>query len=215
MPLPEKPSSPDADQPPIDEARMRRALGLDRPPAAQSAQQRPVQQRPEQMRPEQARARHRFVQDGEVPVVVVNGHGASEVAAPNEQAAGVQAKLRAEQQARADAERSLAEAQATMRSLQAKLAHAELAHAEALAAERRAREAAEAALQQAIAAREPAGRRAREVTPAPVPDVPATGPVAAEAKAAKPARKPAAKPAREPEPVKWWLPGYKAKARGR
>ena len=209
MPPPEKPLSPDVDQPSIDEARMRRALGLDRPPAvpsAQSAQPRPAQPRPEQVRPEQARARHRFVRDGEVPVVVVNGHGTSE-AAPNGQAAGMQAKLLAERQARADAERALAEAQVTVRSLQAKLAHAELAHAEARAAERRAREAAETALQQVLATREPAERYPRAATPAREIDAPTTEPASAKAKTAKPAR--------EPQPVKWWVPGYKAKAKGR
>ena len=184
----------------IDEARMRRALGLDRPLAAPSAQ--PAQQRPAQLRPEQARARHRFVQDGEVPVVVVNGQGASG-AAPNGQAAGTRAKLLAERQARADAERALAEAQATVRSLQAKLAHVELAHAEALAAERRAREASETALRHATAAREAAERRLREAAPVPAADAPTAEPTSKRARAAKPAR--------EPEPVKWWLPSYKAR----
>ena len=213
MPPPEKPPSPDVDQPSIDEARMRRALGLDRPPAvpsARSAQQRPAQPRPEQVRPEQARARHRFVRDGEVPVVVVNGHGASE-AAPNGQAAGLQAKLLAEQQARSEVERSLAEAQATVRSLRAQLAHAELAHAEALAAERRAREAAETALRDATAARGAAERRPRGAAPVPAADVPTAEPTSKRTRAAKSARKVGVKPAREPKPVKWWLPSYKAR----
>ena len=153
------------------------------------------------MRPEQARARHRFVRDGEVPVVVVNGHGAPE-AAPNGQAAGMQAKLLAERQARAEAERALAEAQATVRSLQAKLAHAELAHAEALAAERRVREAAETAPRDATATRGAAGRRPRGAAPVPAADAPTAEPT--------PKRTRAAKPAREPKPVKWWLPSYKA-----
>lgn len=213
MPPAKNPPSSDADQPSIDEARMRRALGLDRPPAApsaQSAQQRPAQSRPEQIRPEQARARHRFVRDSEVPVVVVNGHGASE-AAPNGQAAGMQAKLLAERQARADAERALAETQATVRSLQAKLAHAELAHAEALAAERRAREASETALRDATAACGAAEQRPRGAAPVPAADAPTAEPTPKRTRAAKPARKTAVKPAREPKPVKWWLPSHKAR----
>ena len=93
---------------------------------------------------------------------------------------------------------ALAEAQATVRSLRTQLAHAELAHAEALAAERRAREAAETALRDARAAREAA-------------DAPTAEPPPKRTRAAKPARKTTVKPSREPEPVKWWLPSYKAR----
>jgi len=108
---------------------MRRALGLKGTRPSYPAQQ----------RPEQARTRHRFVQDGEVPVEIVTGSRASD-AAPDGRIAALQGALDGERTARASTERALVEAQATLRSLQAKLAHAERAHGEALAFEQRARE---------------------------------------------------------------------------
>lgn len=204
----------------IDEARMRRALGLDQAsaaPAAPSLQQQPAQQRPEPTHPGQARVRHRFVQDGEVPVEVVNARGTTERAerasgaAMGGNASALQAELRAEQQARAGAERSLAEARAVLQALHTQLAHAELAHAEALATERRAREAAEAA----ITDREAAELRQHEAVFTAAPRLPIEAKAAPKRpRAAKPARQAAAKRAREPapKPVKWWLPDYRAKA---
>lgn len=172
------------------ETRMRHALGLNGTS--------PVQ--PAQRRSEPARPRPRFVRDGEVPVVVLNRSRVAD-AVPDGNAAASRAALAAEQTARAAAERSLAEALATVRSLQAQLAHAELAHGEALAAERRTRERAEAALREMAAAREPAEqqRGEREKVKRAPPIKPRT-PTAA---------------TREPQPVKWWLPSYKTAKRSR
>lgn len=113
---------------------MRRAMGLDGPllacPASATT--------PAQQRPEQARTRHRFAREGEVPGGIVTGPRATG-AAPGRLAATLRTDLDAERTARAGAEQALAQAQAAIRALQAKLAHTELAHAEALATERRAR----------------------------------------------------------------------------
>lgn len=184
------------------EARMRRALGLQGASSGHSTPQ----------RPDRPRLRHRFVQDGEVPVVILNSPRTPD-ADPDAHAA-TQAALEGERAARIKTEQALAEAQATIRSLQAKLVHAELAHAEALAAEHRSREHAETALRDAGATRtrtagHPEVEAAAQVTK------PAR-PMALKAARNQSARPAKAKPgtptamAREPQPVKWWLPSYKA-----
>lgn len=159
------------------ETQMRRALGL----------QGPGRPAPQQ-RPDQARARHKFVQDGGVPVVVLNR--SDDPAAPfKARISELEASLEAERAAHAATRRNLQEAQLAAQALQTRLTHAELAHSDALAAERQAREAAETGRQQAL-------QRLAAATQA------------------KPARRKAAPdPAaeREAQPVKWWLPNYKAK----
>jgi len=159
------------------EAQMRRALGLGGPA-------RPVQQQ----RPEQARARHRFVQDGGVPVVVLNRSDIDPTGPLKARIAELEAALEAERAAHGATKRQLQEAQAAQQALQTRLTHSEIAHREALAAENAARQAAEA-----------------QVRP----------PAAVLPKLSKP-RKAAvrtqAPQGREPQPVKWWLPGYRAKA---
>jgi len=185
-----------------DEARMRRALGLQGTSFRHSTPQ----------RSDRPQSRHRFVQDGEVPVVVVNSPRAPD-AGPDAQAA-THAALEGERAARTKADQALTEAQATIRSLQAKLAHAQWAHAEALAAERRSREHAETALQNARATgRRTAGHSGVEA--AGQVTEPAR-PMALKTARDQPARTAKAEPAkpaamaREPQPVKWWLPSYKA-----
>jgi hypothetical protein len=160
------------------ETQMRRALGL----------QGPGRSAPQQQRPEQARARHRFVQDGGVPVVMLNR--SDDPAAPfKARISELEAALEAERAAHGGTKRTLQEVQAAAQALQTRLTHADLAHGDAIAAERQAREAAEVARQQAVS-------RAMPAPPA----------------QAKPARRKAA-PTVEPEaqPVKWWLPNYNAK----
>ena len=155
---------------------MRRALGL----------QGPGRPTPQQ-RPDQARARHKFVQDGGVPVVVLNR--SEDATAPfKARISELEASLEAERGAHAATRRALHDLQLAAQALQTRLTHAELAHSDFLAAERQAREAAEAARQQAV-------QRLAET----------------QAKQAR--RKPTPTPAaeREAQPVKWWLPNYKAK----
>ncbi len=189
---------------------MRQALGL----RGDQSSERPAQRR------EQDRRTRRFVRDGEVPVVVLSPsreHG-PDGPAPVNRIAAAEAALRSERAARERAERSLRETQANLQHVQTKLAHADLAHSEALAAARRGREEAEAALAAATVAREAlelriaemeaAQQRAAEAEVRREPAKPS------QAALVKPRRKTAASPVeREPQPVKWWLPSYKAKTR--
>jgi hypothetical protein len=104
-----------------------------------------------------------------------------------------------------------------LQHIQTKLAHADLAHSEALATERRGRERAEAALAEAIVLREALEARLADLTAAPPPapePAPEPPPKPSRSTAIKPRRKAAASTVeREPQPVKWWLPSYKAKTR--
>lgn len=180
---------------------MRRALGLrdDAPTEHPSRQTSPGERRP-----------RRFVRDGEVPVVMLKGHGHDGDAQGSlqERLKAAEAALQAERAAREASDRRVHELRTQLQSMQTKQAHAGITHAEALAAERQAREAAERALQEAVAGRIDAERALAVPAAAPV--------VAAEAKPARRRGRPPGaarqvKPEREPEPVKWWLPNYRKK----
>lgn len=170
-----------------DETRMRRALGL-------TGGSTPVHQQ----RPEQARQRHRFAQDGSVPVVVLPRHGDSEHS--KERLTALEAAMDAERTAHAATRRALADAQAAQQAAQTRLAHAELAHREALATERQARKSAEDALAAAL------------IVPAPRPPEPLPEP---KAKPERAVRKPriSSVPAKDAKPVRWWTPSYRAKGK--
>jgi hypothetical protein len=203
---PANPSKPAPGAPITEEARMRQALGL----RDESA----VPRLPQRREPD-VRGR-RFVRDGEVPVVVLStakDAPAPGPATPHSRIAAAEAALRAERLAHQQTEQMLKEAQATIERLETKLAHAELAHGEAVAAERATRESAERARDEAIAARAVLEARVAELTPA---ERPRRGrkPAAASAKEPAATRRKAAEPnQREPQPVKWWLPSYRAKLR--
>ena len=163
------------------ETRMRAALGL-RGPGGPAPQQ----------RADQARARHKFVQDGGVPVVVLNRHNDQDaLSTAKARISELAAQLEHERTAHATTRRTLQEAQATIQGLQTRIAHTDLAHRDALAAAARALEAAQLQAQQ---------------------DTPA-----AEATPLRRTRKPAiervkVKPVeREQKPVRWWTPSYRAK----
>ncbi len=189
------------------EQKMRRALGLNTKGAQQTVQQ----------RPEQARARHRFVQDGGVPVVVLN-HRTDESGVLKERMSELQTLLENERAAHAATRRSLSEAQAAHQALQTRMAHNELAAAEALQQERQARIAAQDAVAQAVAAIPPRrgpGRPRIHPLPAAMPDedeasgmLDATG-EAEEASRPKRGRPRSALP-KEPKPVRWWTPSFRA-----
>jgi len=210
-----------------DELKMRRALGLERQPATSSSQQSSghTDRRPQ---------RHRFVRDGEVPVVVVGRRDqpadgvTSQGAAPVNKLALIETALRSEQEARQRAERALTEAQATIHDLQTKLGHAFLERDESRDTAQRL-EADKRALTSTLDAEVDARQRAEDaletriggpVLSEPAPKRPVgRPPKLAATKAARPTTD---WPARgstvartmpqpkvqkpEPKPVKWWLP---------
>ena len=159
------------------ETRMRMALGL-RGPGGPAPQQ----------RPDQARARHKFVQDGGVPVVMLNRSGDDALATAKARVSELATQLEHERAAHANTRRAMQEAQATIQGLQTRIAHAELAHRDALAAAARALEAAQTRPDPVI---EPA-RRTRK----PAIDRANLKPVE-----------------REQKPVRWWTPSYRAKTK--
>lgn len=171
-----------------------------------------------QQRADQARGRHRFAQDGSVPVTVLN-HRPDELAAKDARIAELVASLENERSTHSNTRRTLAEQQAAHQALQTRLAHMELAHGDALEAERRTLAVAQSALVEAKA--QPAPRRApRPVVEAAVhaesvpadgtatPDVP-TVPAVPKAKRGRPR----IHPPREPKPLRWWTPSFKAKTK--
>jgi len=196
---------PDSDEsfplPPNDsqspESRMRRALGLQGPARAAP-----------QQRADQARPRHRFVQDGGVPVVVLNSRSDTDPTAPfKARNAELETALDAERSAHGATKRALHEAQAQVQALQTRLAHAEFAHGEALDAERRAWRDAEASLQAQLAAQVEQPAELLMASPALV----ASGTPRKTVR--KTPRMPRASKVKEQQPVKWWLPGFREKTR--
>jgi hypothetical protein len=121
------------------EARMRRALGLDAQrrgpePSRKPEQKRPVPAQRAFDQPSPNRRPRRFVQDGDVPVVLIHGQAnpASDAAAsPANRVEAAEAATKAAQLALADAERLLQGMRKTVHDLETKLGHAELARSEA------------------------------------------------------------------------------------
>ncbi len=120
------------------EARLRRALGLQ----SKSASMRTGASRafPPQSRVMRSRRNHKFVQDGDIPVVVLNARRHQDGQSADSRAASLspahrkdaeQSAVDTERAARQVAERSLADAQNMIRDLQTRLAHAEFARSEA------------------------------------------------------------------------------------
>ena len=183
------------------------------------------------------RPRARFVQDGDVPVTVLNRARPHEGDAGNSRLSAAEAALASERTARSRAERSLAEMQATVHDLQTKWGHAELARQELagrVEAEKTAFEAERAALQARMdelsgelaterettarlsALPQPARRMAPPAEDDLAPQAPAASGsekiVAVARKAKRIIRAKAAGPKQsEAKPVKWWLAAAKKK----
>lgn len=119
----------------IDEDRVRRALGLKSSGSSPTHQQ----------RPEQARARHRFVADGAVPVVMLNRTD-SETTGLKERLSAAEHALENERGAHANTRRALQEASQANQSMQTRFGHNELSNGEVLRSEREGRRVAEAAV---------------------------------------------------------------------
>jgi hypothetical protein len=141
------PELPDDD---ISEARMRAAL-QSRGPASHDAQA--------------PRGRHRYVQDGEVPVVMLNPRQR-----PAEDRVGVarlEQAIGVEREARRAAETVLKQAEETIRQLQTRLAHAEVARVEV--ASMVPTPVVEAAVEETARARK---QRVKQAKPEPAEDEP-------------------------------------------
>ena len=188
-PAPDQPAVPATDPAgPNAEARMRRALGLD----SRSASPRAAPARTTDAAAP-TRHRHRFVSDGEVPVVMVSSRG-DQPPPPRADPAAMQG----ERDARHRAEQALAGAQATIRELHGKLAQAQTTIAHLTLA----RDEAVAALQQA----QEQAATARAVGPEVAPMVRRRGrPPKAHGEKA-----PAQPRERTQKPVKWWVKGWRS-----
>ena len=161
------------------EARMRRALGdLENQGSGRghdAPRPRPDNRLADRHSGERPRAR--FVQDGDVPVTVLNRsrpHEAEGAGGGSNRLSVAEAALASERTMRLRAERAVAEAQAALHDLQTKLGHAELARQElagrveldkaAFEAERAALQAREVTLSEELAA-ERATRQRLELAP--------------------------------------------------
>ncbi len=159
-------------------------------------------------RPQAATApkqRHRFVQDGEVPVTHLSGPRDGDAAASlRGRIATLESELEAEHTARLKAEQSAQAYLAQVHALETKLGHVEMSARESVALERQAREQAEAELQRVTVARDAAVAELSASTPqAPAKKrAPATPRVAKQKGLAR---------AKEPQPVKWWIRKPQAK----
>ncbi len=162
------------DEPNAFEGRMRAALSLPRTTSSPGPAN---------------HGRHRYVQDGEVPVVVINPRNRH----PDEGRAAVAELERAlgvERDARRAAEDALHQAEDTIRQLRTRLAHAEIAMAE-------------------IAQREAATQAAPPPATAPVPAPAAVEELhTVEAPREVPRAKRSKPAVTEDEPVEWWKPGW-------
>jgi hypothetical protein len=115
------------------EAQMRNALGLRGNTVPRSTSDHPMTSISGPQPP-----RRRFVRDGEVPVTVIRRDHQPDVEPGTNQLDAARQAIRSETMARQRAERSLEEAQITIRDLRTKLAHERLAKTEALEAAQRA-----------------------------------------------------------------------------
>lgn len=203
------------------ESRMRLALGLRG--AASSAGHAP------QQRADQARARHKFVQDGGVPVVMLNrSHDQDAQGQLKTRIGDLERQLEHERTAHTATRRLVAEAQSALQQEKTRAAHAELAHADALAAGTRALEVALIRTEPAptpvltpastlAPTSEPAPASTLAFTPASTSGLAVAPDMPDRPKRGRPPRKPAID--RSPierispaaKPVRWWTPSYRAK----
>ena len=183
---------------PPEEMRMRAALGLRGPHRSSSHQ---LGQSPQ---------RRRFARDGEVPVTVINPARPNAIPAksPRMRMMALEEALATEQSAHARTRRALDDALATIKALETKGAHAELAYADAIRKERSARERAETTVQELQAQLQETEARVRQLEPATAsqPSQMKRGAAAS----GQIRRFKTQSGTAEAEPVKWWLPSYRA-----
>jgi hypothetical protein len=227
----QSPQSTDISEHSDMEARVRRALGL---VGVASGPGRPVQAVRSSERFTVDRHKSRFVQDGEVHVVIVHGrrdNGLHAVdphmamgSSPTNRLEVAEKVLKAERNARECAERSLTEAHATIHDLQTKLGHAALARDEARADARRVeieKQAVELALVVEQDARQKAEQRLLDLMPAvrsetvterkPKAGILSSGAAVATSMTNATPRVRSTKS--EPKPVRWWIKPKKTSGR--
>jgi hypothetical protein len=207
------------------EAQMRRALGLE-----DGSPQGPQPSPPTPSFVGSHRSPRRFVRDGEVPVSIIHSDDTS----GTHQLETARQTIRSLTAAKEHAERSLEEAQVTIRHLQTEVAHERLAkdeaahHAEsereaieqtlklaqaALVVERTARQQAEECLAEALKGRREAEellRQSSAARTAPKPAKPAarrTSAVKSKARRSSPASE------EDSDVIEWWVPGWKERLR--
>ena len=142
-------SPPDDARLRVTETQMRRALGLRGNTPPRSTTDRPMTSTSGSPPP-----KRRFVRDGEVPVTVIRRDHLPEAEPGTNQLDAARQAIRSEAMARERAERSLEEAQVTIRDLQTKLAHERLAKDEALEIIRRQTADGQAVQQNLLAVQE-------------------------------------------------------------
>ena len=229
MPLNDN-SSIAADTNPDDtEARMRKALGIDQSSPSPTPHDHPPSIQPSASHTAPTFGRRRFVRDGEVPVTVLHrehGHGhdvsnhPTPVSSPANRLEIAEANLRAERQAREQAERSLAEAQSTIHDLQTKLGHERLAQDELRAALDRTKaeyHAAQGALAAVQAELATVQKRRQKASMAPAEGIGQVGEHLPKKRGRKPGSKNRVKEQvaddSDQDVVEWWVPGWQDRYR--
>ncbi len=207
---PEGFSDPGLDE---SELRARRALGLSRADAPRTRSWGGEPARRQGGPGGNGHHKSRFVQDGEVPVVMVSQRpGRTEAAAASGGAdrtrlAEAEAALARERAAREQADRALREAHTQIHDLQTRLGHAELARNEAQAAERATLDRLDLLARTAPAqADQPPPDDPFALPPRPRRRRPLPGPDANSTVSRRGADREGSEPAASDQPVKWWLP---------
>ena len=202
------PARPDAPQPDIrTDGGFRQDRGFDRG----AGQRRDLRDSPASYA---AKARHRFVKDGEVPVVHLAAPRPRDPAAPAEPDLARLKDIIEDQRVRLEqAERAGREIQAQLRALQTKCAHTEMALNDATAL-------AESRLHELEALREGVLREGVRRADEPTPRAASPEPAMPRRRGRPPGRTAAAPvvvvaPEHEPEPVQWWLQPPKSAAKSR
>jgi septal ring factor EnvC (AmiA/AmiB activator) len=190
------------------EAQMRQALGLNSQASPQTASEHPPP-----LTNGSYPQRRRFVRDGEIPVTLLHRDHHPDGETGINQLDATRQALRSETAARERAERSLEEAQATIRDLQTKLAHERLAKDEADARAETDRQALQQTLQSVQAELATARQVRRNVADKPVPAIVGTASVDHATKAPRRRGRPPKVQQDDSDIVEWWVPGWQGKFR--
>jgi septal ring factor EnvC (AmiA/AmiB activator) len=190
------------------EAQMRQALGLNSLASPQTASEHPPT-----LTNGSHPQRRRFVRDGEVPVTVLHREHHPDGETGINQLDATRQALRSETAARERAERSLEEAQTTIRDLQTKLAHERLAKDEADARAETDRQALQQSLQSVQAALATERQARRNTRDKAVPTIVGTASVENGTDIPRRRGRPPKVEQQDSDVVEWWVPGWQEKFR--